>query len=356
MLSARPFFIVSAPRSGSTLLRLVLDAHPRLAVPPPAWLYELVYPYQYSYGDLSAAANLHALAEDMLETPTIKGWPLDLTPEAIIAEATEPTFVGLYDVLHRRYAAESDKPRWGEKSPRNCFWMDEIREGFPDAQFIHIIRDGRDMAVDIADTPGMMPQTPYAGIHMWRVLASPKTLDRPAAPAAAVAPADGPPPRLRLGGLGHRVRPHARRQVWPGARAPQPAAPPVPEARPPQEHGLRRGNPHRTGEPQPMPHGPKQAGIAKLRIGQHAGDGEAAGAHLPEQGERLAPLRLQPDTPGKPRPIAGGVGQPRLGHIERGPQQVGAQPGPQRRGDRHLAIGDFPHGLNRTGNVGERMT
>ena len=93
-----------------------------------------------------------------------------------------------------------------------------------------------------------------------------------------------------------------------------------------------------------MPHGPKQAGIAKLRIGQHAGDGEAAGAHLPEQGERLAPLRLQPDTPGKPRPIAGGVGQPRLGHIERGPQQVGAQPGPQRRGDRHLAIGDFPHG------------
>ncbi len=170
------------------------------------------------------------------------------------------------------------------------------------------------------------------------------TLDRPAAPAAAVAPADGPPPRLRLGGLGHRVRPPARRQVWPGARAPQPAAPPVPEARPPQEHGLRRGNPHRIGEPQPMPHGPKQAGIAKLRIGQHAGAGEAAGAHLPEQGERLAPLRLQPDTPGKPRPIAGGVGQPRLGHIERGPQQVGAQPGPQRRGDRHLAIGDFPHG------------
>ena len=47
-----------------------------------------------------------------------------------------------------------------------------------------------------------------------------------------------------------------------------------------------------------MPHGPKQAGIAKLRIGQHAGAGEAAGAHLPEQGERLAPLRLQPDTPG----------------------------------------------------------
>ena len=49
----RPVFIVSSPRSGSTLLRLILDAHPRLAVPPPAWLTHFIYPYLYSYGDLS---------------------------------------------------------------------------------------------------------------------------------------------------------------------------------------------------------------------------------------------------------------------------------------------------------------
>ncbi len=168
-LSSRPVFIVSAPRSGSTLLRLILDAHPRLAVPPPAWLYELVHPYLYSYGDLSTPAHLRALAEDMLQTPTIQKWPITVPTSAdLLAASRAPTFAGLYDALHRRYAAGADKPRWGEKSPRNCFWMDEIRSDFPDAQFVHIIRDGRDMAVDIADTTGMLPQSPYAGMHMWR--------------------------------------------------------------------------------------------------------------------------------------------------------------------------------------------
>ena len=64
MTDKRPIFIVSSPRSGSTLLRLILDAHPRLAVPPPAWLFHYIYPYLYSYGDLSVEANLRAMVED----------------------------------------------------------------------------------------------------------------------------------------------------------------------------------------------------------------------------------------------------------------------------------------------------
>ena len=77
---SRPVFIVSAPRSGSTLFRLILDAHPRLAVPSPAWLYEMVYPYLYSYGDLASPENLTALAEDIFENPFIKNMKLDITP------------------------------------------------------------------------------------------------------------------------------------------------------------------------------------------------------------------------------------------------------------------------------------
>jgi hypothetical protein len=163
----RPFFIVSAPRSGSTLLRLVLDAHPRLAVPPPGWLFDLVYPYLYSYGDLAQSPNLHALAEDMLQTPTVGKWPVKPDAHALAGAAREPSFAGLYEALHLAYAQAEGKQRWGEKTPRNSFWIDEIRALFPDAQFIHIVRDGRDQAIDISDSL-LWPYSVYSGAYLWQ--------------------------------------------------------------------------------------------------------------------------------------------------------------------------------------------
>ena len=182
LLFEKPIFIVSAPRSGSTLLRLILDAHPKLAVPGPAWLYEMVRPFSYSYGDLSQESNLLALAEDILETPTVKAWSIELSAADLVAVSPAPSFAGLYDALHIHYAQSTSKGRWGEKSPRNSFWIDEIRQDFPDAVFVHLVRDGRDMAIDIAQSTPMVPSNPYSGAHIWRdynlaALESAKSLD-----------------------------------------------------------------------------------------------------------------------------------------------------------------------------------
>ena len=165
--AAPPFFVVSAPRSGSTLLRLILDAHPRLAVPPPGWLFELVYPYLYSYGDLTQAANLRELAEDILETPTVKKWPISTDPDGLAAAARAPGFRGLFDAVHRLYVESTGKARWGEKSPRDCFWMDEIRAEFPDAKFVHLLRDGRDQAIDLADST-LWPYSLFSAADLWQ--------------------------------------------------------------------------------------------------------------------------------------------------------------------------------------------
>ncbi|MGE0557835.1 MAG: sulfotransferase [Burkholderiales bacterium] len=162
-----PLFVVSAPRSGSTLLRLILDTHPNIAVPPPGWLFDLVYPYLYSYGDLSSDANFLALAEDILATPTVQKWPLSVTAAELVAAAGEKSFAGLYAALHMAYAKPGNKRRWGEKTPRNAFWIDEIHALFPDARFIHIVRDGRDMAIDISDSI-LLPYSVYSGANLWQ--------------------------------------------------------------------------------------------------------------------------------------------------------------------------------------------
>ncbi|MCE2454088.1 MAG: sulfotransferase [Nitrospinae bacterium] len=129
----RPVFVVSSPRSGSTLLRLILDAHPNLAVPPPAWLTHFIYPYLFSYGDLSNEANLAEMIEDSLATPTIRAWPISPTQEEVRDEMQEPTFAEMYAALHRLYAKSEGKERWGEKTPRVCFYMEDLKSMYPGA-------------------------------------------------------------------------------------------------------------------------------------------------------------------------------------------------------------------------------
>ena len=166
-IQERPVFIASSPRSGSTLLRLILDAHPRLAVPPPAWLTHFIYPYLYSYGDLSNETNLTEMIEDSLATPTIRAWPISPSAAEVSDEMKEPTFAEMYAALHRLYAKSHGKERWGEKTPRVCFYMEDLKSMYPGAQFVHIIRDGRDVAIDIADS-ALWPNNLYAAAEVWR--------------------------------------------------------------------------------------------------------------------------------------------------------------------------------------------
>ncbi len=168
MAFVKPIFIVSAPRSGSTLLRLILDAHPNIAIPSPAWLYEYIRPYLYSFGDLGRESNFRELVRDMIEMPTIGRWPVEFAVDEVVAACPARSFKAVYEYLHVRDASAKGKSRWGEKSPRNSYWIDEIKADFPDAQFIHIVRDGRDMAIDISQSVSMRPCSVLMGAQYWQ--------------------------------------------------------------------------------------------------------------------------------------------------------------------------------------------
>jgi hypothetical protein len=143
--------VVGAPRSGTTLLRLMLDSHPELAIPPET-------------GFLSAAGRLRGTGDGLRERffrtvtafpPEAPAWPdfgipADDFREAL--EAIEPfTASAGFRAFYRLYAARHGKPRWGDKTPIYCLHVDLIRRVLPEARFIHIIRDGRDVALSLRE-------------------------------------------------------------------------------------------------------------------------------------------------------------------------------------------------------------
>jgi hypothetical protein len=138
-------FIVGVSRSGTTLLRLMLDAHPDLAIPPETHCIPLVA------RNCADAANPR---DCFIETLTSHlYWPdFHVDGQALTdsVAAIDPFDVG--DALrnfYRLYAERFGKPRWGDKTPGYVHKMDLIQGFLPEAHFVHIIRDGRDVALSL---------------------------------------------------------------------------------------------------------------------------------------------------------------------------------------------------------------
>ncbi|MHC1713905.1 MAG: sulfotransferase [Solidesulfovibrio sp.] len=149
MSRERPIFIIGYERSGTTLIMAMLGCHSNIGIPEVGWLYPRIYPWRHTYGDLSVAANFRVLVEEMVFGLNQPFWGMKLNPatavDEIAAMAREKSFEGVYEAMHRRFLAENgNKPRWGQKTPNNLYFVPQIRTCFPDAQFIFIVRDGRD--------------------------------------------------------------------------------------------------------------------------------------------------------------------------------------------------------------------
>lgn len=167
----RPVFIVGYERSGTTLLMALLGNHSQLAFPEVGWMFPRIYPWRHTYGDLSDDGNFRTMADEMLFGLNQPLWGMDLNPatavDEICAMAPERSFAGIYTAMHRRYAQQfGGKPRWGQKTPNNLYFVPQIRENFPDAQFVCITRDGRDasaISLESAFGAGHI----YMAAHTW---------------------------------------------------------------------------------------------------------------------------------------------------------------------------------------------
>jgi hypothetical protein len=151
----RPLFVVGYPRSGTTMLRLMLHSHPRIAIPYETSFLLAAYRHRRRFGKLTDPANQRKLADFIVDRSEGKfdllGLERSAARERILA--APPTLGSALAAVYSAYAERHGKPRWGDKRPSYVRWMDELLRLFPDAQFINIVRDGRDCIASLLDMP-----------------------------------------------------------------------------------------------------------------------------------------------------------------------------------------------------------
>lgn len=132
--AAAPIVIGGCGRSGTTLLRVVLDSHSNLCCGPESNLFLVGKTHAFNLDELAFKFDFSA-------------------PRVVDIERASASLAEFIDRFFAAYAIARGRPRWCEKTPKNVTVLEFIFAHFPKAKFLHVIRDGRDVACSLRTHP-----------------------------------------------------------------------------------------------------------------------------------------------------------------------------------------------------------
>jgi len=146
-----PIFMVGTQRSGSNLLRLMLNQLPEVTAPHPPHILQRLMPLVSSYGDLGNASNFRILVDDVCRLVELNPVPWDgviLDRNDIAQRCREHSLVAIFGAVYDCAAASRHAETWCCKSLANISYLGEIERYFGgSARYVYLFRDGRDVAV-----------------------------------------------------------------------------------------------------------------------------------------------------------------------------------------------------------------
>lgn len=144
-----PFFIVGSERSGTTLLRVMLDSHPALHIPREShFISDLLR--TYSPDKVLCGTEILDAFKIVSAHRRWKEW--EVNSATVLEKLRDVQSLTLADFIHLLFVevtSREGKARWGDKTPAYVLQIDKIKRIFPNAKFIHIVRDGRDVCLSL---------------------------------------------------------------------------------------------------------------------------------------------------------------------------------------------------------------
>jgi len=149
-----PIFMFGFERSGTTLLSMMVGSHPEIAVPLSVTGLWYRYAGQLNaYQQLADFKDLEHLVDDLLTEERIRLWDVRFNREEVLDGLKPGNFAAVIERFHSLYARYKGKLFWGNLDIATLDNMDETNRWFPEARFLHIVRDGRDVALSHETMP-----------------------------------------------------------------------------------------------------------------------------------------------------------------------------------------------------------
>lgn len=164
-MSRAPFpFFVGCGRSGTTLVRALVDAHPDMAIPPESHFVVAQAP------KAGRAFDPAALVSALDASERFALWGLDRDAIAGAVHTVGGSYPDAVRAVFALWAHRQGKARYGDKTPGYVVHLPVIAGLFPEAVVVHVVRDGRDVAASFVEL-GWAGTAEEAALH-WRLRVS----------------------------------------------------------------------------------------------------------------------------------------------------------------------------------------
>jgi len=145
-----PIFMIGTQRSGSNLLRLMLNQLPEIAAPHPPHILQRIMPLLPVYGNLQDEGNFRQLVEDvcrLVELNPVSWEGVTLDRKDVAGRCRQRSLVALQGAVYDLCAEAKRAETWCCKSLANINYTNDIEAYFVKPKYIYLYRDGRDVAV-----------------------------------------------------------------------------------------------------------------------------------------------------------------------------------------------------------------
>ncbi|GAB4154476.1 MAG: sulfotransferase [Sphingomonadales bacterium] len=152
--NAPAIFMFGMERSGTTLLSMMVGAHPEIAVPLATTGMWITFADKLaSFGNLQTDKDIRRFIDDIMLHERIALWDSTLDSERIYGASRTGDYGSIIAAFHQEYARQKHKPIWANMDITTLDHMEKLAIWLPQARFVHIVRDGRDVALSHQTMP-----------------------------------------------------------------------------------------------------------------------------------------------------------------------------------------------------------